>query len=902
MEIPGYKIERELGRGGMATVYLAVQESVSRDVALKVMSPVLQADRTFGERFMREARIAANLHHRNVVAIHDVGVHDDFHYIAMEYLPGGELKSRLGSQCDAVQTLRIIREIADALNYAHARGYIHRDIKPDNILFREDGSSVLTDFGIARATNSATQMTRTGAVVGTPHYMSPEQARGKPIDHRADLYSLGIVFHEILTGTVPYEADDSLAVGIKHITEPIPKLPEAWAQYQPMLDKLLAKDPELRYQSGAELVRDLRAYEAIARTQARRTPPIDAPLPDSPSEEAATRAMRTPAGEHRSLTPTEDETEQLQAPEDVTARMHTPTARMQTPAAPTARMQTPAGPTQRMPTPESQPTLVTDSESPGGRIEPVFGSVDGLSVNDDFGSRRGSSTGVQRRSPLPWILLTAAALLAAAVWWFREPIVNRFHEYQTVSLLDQVESAMVAGRLLGDEGAVSGVQQLREHAPDDPRTQSVLRAVVDRLEGAVRADQAAGRRAFANQKIKLLATLDSEHQLVVAEEEPKEEAPRNNTSPGFLRTNPAADAARLLGLARDAEARGQLLSEDGTGAVDYYQETLAIAPNNLEAKDGLKRAAESLKKDIEATAQADGLAAAEAKIATLARVDAAMAADVRADIDAIREAEAAAERQRQQVERLLSRAQGALRAGRLLEPADSNALTLYQQALDLDPGNDTARSGVESVSRRLLARIGDALEEDELARAEQDLLVADSLLPSDARVTRLRERLERYRRSSAEVELSPAEAAERDQLLTRAQEALARGDFMSPPGASSFDYYKAIFALDRNNQAAADGIQEVGRRLVNRAEEAMASGNLGRARIDLNNARQTTGVETQVARLSLQLAERYLSEVETAIAENNLDRAEEALGWASELDPTHPRLEPLQLQISMARE
>lgn len=896
MEIPGYKIERELGRGGMATVYLAVQESVSRDVALKVMSPVLQADRTFGERFMREARIAANLHHRNVVAIHDVGVHDDFHYIAMEYLPGGELKSRLGGKCDAVQTLRIIREIADALNYAHARGYIHRDIKPDNILFREDGSSVLTDFGIARATNSATQMTRTGAVVGTPHYMSPEQARGKPIDHRADLYSLGIVFHEILTGAVPYEADDSLAVGIKHITEPIPKLPETWAQYQPMLDKLLAKDPELRYQSGAELVRDLRAYEAIARSNARRTPPIDAPLPDAPSVEPETRAMRTPSGDYRRLTPTADETEQLQSPgDDTTARMHTPPA-------PTARMQTPAGPTQRMPTPESQPTLVTDSDTPGGRIEPVFGSVDGLSVNDDFAARRGGSSRVEKRSALPWIILAALVLIAAAGWWFREPIAKRYHEYQTVSLLGKVESALVSGRLLGDEGAVTNIQALREHAPDDPRTQSVLRAVVDRLAGAARADQAAGRRVFANQKIELLATLDAEHQLVVAEQQPEEESRSTAAAPGVLRTNPAADAARLLGLARDAEARGQWLSEDGTGAVDYYKETLVIAPNNLEAKDGLSRAAQSFRADIEATAQADGLAAAEAKIARLARVDASMAAEVRAEIETIREAEAANERRRQQVERLLSRAQSALRAGRLLEPADSNALSLYQEALDLEPTNDTARSGVETVSRRLLARIGDALEEDELARAEQDLMVADSLLPSDARVARLRERLERYRRSSAEVELSPAQAAERDQLLARAEEALARGDFMSPPGASSFDYYKAIFALDRNNQAAAAGIQEVGRRLVERAEEAMATGNLGRARVDLNNARQTTGVETQVARLSLQLAEAYLDEVESAIADNQLDRAEEALGWASELDPTHPSLEPLQLQISMARE
>ena len=243
IEIPGYKILRQLGRGGMATVYLAMQESVQREVALKVMSPALLVDPDFGERFLREARIAAKLHHRHVVGVHDVGREGDHHYIAMEYLGGAVLLGKEGEARPPAFALRVTREIAMALNYAHAKGFVHRDVKPDNILMRDDGSSALTDFGIARASDSATHMTRTGTVIGTPHYMSPEQARGRSLDGR-DLYSLGVVLHELLTGRVPYARTTQLSVS--HITQPVPILPEA-------LQGRAAAQPPARQAAGRSL-------------------------------------------------------------------------------------------------------------------------------------------------------------------------------------------------------------------------------------------------------------------------------------------------------------------------------------------------------------------------------------------------------------------------------------------------------------------------------------------------------------------------------------------------------------------------------------------------------------------------------------------------------------------------
>lgn len=254
MQIPGYRIIRKINQGGMSTVYLAIQLSVGREVALKVMSPALNADPVFSERFQREANIVGQLSHPHIVSIYDIGRFKNLNYIAMDYLAGGSVHDKMTSGLSATEALRITQEIAYALDHAHEKGYIHRDIKPENILFREDDTAVLSDFGVAKTVSSASRMTNAGTVVGTPHYMSPEQARGKPIDGRSDLYSLGVVFYEMLTGSVPYRAEEAVAIAIKHLTAPIPKLPAQYSLFQPLLNKLLAKDPDDRFQRGREVV------------------------------------------------------------------------------------------------------------------------------------------------------------------------------------------------------------------------------------------------------------------------------------------------------------------------------------------------------------------------------------------------------------------------------------------------------------------------------------------------------------------------------------------------------------------------------------------------------------------------------------------------------------------------
>jgi len=268
-----YEIIEELGRGGMAMVYRARDRHLEREVAIKVLPFSLAFDAEFVERFQREARTAAQLEHPNIIPIYRVGRSGRVIYFVMKFLRGGSVSTVLGERRKLMppEIRRLLIEAGSALGYAAQRGIVHRDIKPDNIMFDEFGQCVLTDFGIAKAA-SGQRLTGTGMSIGTPHYMSPEQARAQSIDGRSDIYSLGVVAYQAFAGTVPYDGEDSFSIGYKHITEPVPTPQLITADERRLFDvikRMLMKDPADRYQSCEELVASLQGQPIAAAGSVR---------------------------------------------------------------------------------------------------------------------------------------------------------------------------------------------------------------------------------------------------------------------------------------------------------------------------------------------------------------------------------------------------------------------------------------------------------------------------------------------------------------------------------------------------------------------------------------------------------------------------------------------------------
>ncbi|MBN8886384.1 MAG: protein kinase [Rudaea sp.] len=832
IEIPGYHILRQLGRGGMATVYLATQESVQRDVALKVMSPALQTDPDFSERFLREARIAAKLHHRHVVGIHDVGRHGDHNYIAMEYLGGGAVLPNDGSTRPLAFALRITREIALALNYAHAKGFVHRDVKPDNILLREDGSSALTDFGIARAADSATRMTRTGAVIGTPHYMSPEQARGKTVDGRADLYSLGIVLHELLLGRVPYTAEDSLAVGIMHINEPVPVLPERYAALQPLLDHMLAKQPEDRYQNGQQLA------DAIERFE---------------------RALE--AGEHPELARSAADS----------GEFHFGNIDLgdDKPVPGSARPTTPAVAFHH-------------------RADPSLGRLDDLG---ETGSYRAIGRGTPRRAAKRstgargWFAPAAIALvlvvLGAAGWHWQDRLRSLVPNTQLNDTIARAQKALADGKLLGDGGARALFQSVRAQDPDNDQAREGLNQVGERLLAEAR--EALRKNDLATAR----SDLDAANDILGggAEVEGLKSALDAAQAQGSKVEN-------LLARADTALTANRLFGADG--AATLYRQILEVDAGNAVAKHGLdKVAAAQAQLARDALAQGD-IDLANQRVGQLAELAPNHAAipELRTALAQRRAADTQAQDQQLvRAERALGEGklagpEGAQALfGAVLKSDANNALAkaglrkvglayAAQAGVQLDANNSSA---AEAALRQAEALAGNA-EEVRRVRArmrdqrESDAIAQEQLKePSLADRARIEDMLaEADRALAAGVLMDPGGAYDKYRAVlgidgnnTRAMEGLKR---IAPRARTLFDqslgtnrpnaargYLDAIADTDPGNPAIIGLRERLANAYLDQADRYVGRGQRGEATRALNAARQLSPANPRSAALEARI-------------------------------------------------
>jgi serine/threonine protein kinase len=254
--IKGYRFLKKLGTSSHSSVYLAEREKTGVKMVLKVLRQIPDVnDESIAafDRFLQEYEMIAEIDHPNIVRIYDLGVADDHAHIAMEYLDAGDLRQRINERILASVAVKYLREIASALAKIHSVGILHRDLKPGNIMLRRDNSIALIDFGLAKRLRLQMEITSSGEIFGTPYYMSPEQGHGNAVDERSDIYSLGVIFYEMLTGEKPYQAESAMGIIYKHAQAPIPLLPARLADYQSLLNMMLAKKPEDRLQSVAEV-------------------------------------------------------------------------------------------------------------------------------------------------------------------------------------------------------------------------------------------------------------------------------------------------------------------------------------------------------------------------------------------------------------------------------------------------------------------------------------------------------------------------------------------------------------------------------------------------------------------------------------------------------------------------
>ena len=272
--VPGYTIHATIGESEKAAVYVATHDVSGRNVALKVSKTL--RDEAAGRQFLeREYTAIAAIRDPCVVHIHDYGVHAGYEYLVMEYLPRGDLKARMQEDMTEQEALGYVSQIAAALQVVHHAGLLHRDLKPPNVMLRDNGDVALIDFGLARALDGSTPNTRAGVLRGSPYYMSPEQALGEVLDGRSDFYSLGVMYYEMLTGKKPYTGGSAMDVLQQHVNAPVPMLPKALARHEPLLLKLLAKSREDRFATAADILAATRALLEVVRAADRDTVEVE---------------------------------------------------------------------------------------------------------------------------------------------------------------------------------------------------------------------------------------------------------------------------------------------------------------------------------------------------------------------------------------------------------------------------------------------------------------------------------------------------------------------------------------------------------------------------------------------------------------------------------------------------
>ena len=738
--IPGYELIRELGSGGMAVVWLAIQRSLDRKIAIKVMKRNIDDLEKFERRFLVEGRTMAKLPHRNIVAVYDIVKSDENTYIAMEYLQGDTLSQKMKEGLSLAEGISVVVQIAQALQFAHEHGVVHRDLKPANIMFRDDATPVLTDFGIARQQDSgATRLTQTGMLVGTPTYMSPEQINALEVDGRSDLYSLGILFYELLTGAPPFQADTPIAVLMAHLTSPPPTLPPQFADFQPVLDGMLAKSRDDRFP-------DLRVFTRALKGAVQQNHNLWARLQSDPNQSSSEqlRALGFSISGPSSQSIAQPDSGQIRLPPSSRGLPRTPTPGP-------ASLQFPDQFTQPSVAPRRPPWALiggaaaaavlvvvlliafwprTTTIDPGLKAlvdTTLIGVREQIAKKDLAKARELLIPAMQQAGSYEGTLKVVDEMAEALKAQTEAALAARDYDAATVGLeqvralkpedpaLTAIETRIKAGRAraaqgaeiaallaradeaikarrdLGASGAYAILAKARQLAPDDANVKQRVDALVARVLDPARA--ALGRNEL-DVALKSVRTTEGELANEPAWKTLEAEVERaTNTQALRLRV------ATVLQQLDQQLQRGRLLEPAG----DNARESLAAAQKLDAASPEVAKRQTALAQALTASAKQSLDRGETEKALTDANAALAVQPAFAEAATLKRTAEGRLDASRAKVLETLDAARQALAEQRFLPPAQPNARALVEQVLGLDPQNAEAQSLLAELPRRIVA-------------------------------------------------------------------------------------------------------------------------------------------------------------------------------------------------------